>query len=393
MSIFRKSSIVLVVAFSLIFCGLLPSQAMAARTLNGTMTGVVLNEAGKAVANTSVYVFQKQWEATDGFGNPCWTKYIKKTITGKSGQYKFSLPAGEYRVWFVPEKLDTYAMEAYPDAAYIAIGDTVKISSGQTTSRISVTLDTPGKITGYVEDAVTHNRMGNIPIALCVQDTCIINSLRFVNTVETGDNIGYFEINGLKPFPWQLWVNVPFYCADPSQQPVPAINYQSGYKDFQMYAFDKYAWLPSSGETQPIDLYFDGDPDTPAVDVIKLEPNNFLNLEGYVKDQFSGEPIEGLTIKTMVAEYSPDGEHAWEDFSETTSDADGYFKITGLTQYRGRVVIYTFGDTSGPQQYYDEYCNDAGNEWGAEQFEIRMGETIELSDYFENGVWWINPIH
>ena len=78
MKIKRQVNLIVMVIFVFSMSVLIPSQVFAARTLNGTMAGVVLNAAGKAVPIPSVYVFQKQWENTDGFGTPCWTKYIDK---------------------------------------------------------------------------------------------------------------------------------------------------------------------------------------------------------------------------------------------------------------------------------------------------------------------------
>ncbi|MEI8201162.1 MAG: carboxypeptidase-like regulatory domain-containing protein [Eubacteriales bacterium] len=385
----KISFLAFIVITVFLFSALPPTPLSAARTVNGTLTGVVLNSTGKTVANTAVYVFQKQWEATDGFGTPCWTKYIAKTTTGKGGQYRFSLPAGEYRVWFVPDNLETYAMEAYPDAPYIALGDTVMVSSGKTTGRISVSLDKPGKITGYVEDT-EGNPMGNVPISLCVQDICLVNSLEFVRTLDQG-KIGYFELIGLKPFPWQLWVNIPFIQADPSQINEDNPYYKSDCKQFQMYAFNKYTWLPLSRTYEPIDLYYDGDPNTPADDVIKLETTGIVNLSGYVYNQNTNAAIDGLHIRAVVSTYDPDGNHNWEEVDgDFVTDASGHFVITGLTQYRGQLVLYTDGNTPGPQ-YYSEYFDDSNSEEGARMFEIRMGETIVMGSNSPGDGWLLAP--
>ncbi len=376
-----KSFLALLAIIVLLISALMPSSVFAARSLNGSISGFVLNQAGKPVANTVVVAYQRQWEATDGFGTPCWTKFIAMTRTGKGGTYKMNLPAGEYRIWFIPNDLDTYAMEAYPDSAYIAVGDNVTVKSGQTTSRVSVTLDTPGKITGHIVDAIPDSELGylplgNIPVSLCVQDTCIINCLETVNTAV--DDSGYFEIKGVKPFPWMLWVNVPFYCKDPSKQPEPSIGYQSGYKDFQMYCFDKYTWLPNPGTVEMIDLNFDWDPETPSDNVIKLEPIDFANVQGTIIDAVSGSPVEGLQVRTMVAAYDPAGDQTWEEGPEAVAPTDTYgrFTIEGLCNYRGRVVLYTDGNATN-QQYYNEYYFRADSELSAEQMEIHMGEKIE----------------
>jgi len=357
----------------------MPLKVFAARSLNGTMTGVVLNAAGKAVPNTTVFVFQKHWENTDGFGNPDWTKYIDKKITGKNGQYKFSLPAGEYRVWFVPNDLDTYAMEAYPDAAYIAIGDTIVVKSGQTTSRISVVLDSPGVISGTVLDTDTFNEnygkpMENIPIAACVQDISIINCVQFAQT----DSNGYFEIKGLKAFPWQIWFNIPF-IGEYGEEVTDAPGYNINYKSFNVYAWDKYTWLPMPRTNENIgDTY--------------LEYNDFPNVSGRVVyyDQNSGsfKPVIGLVIRAKVSDYDPTGDRNWYDIDgEFTSDNDGYFEVTGLTQYRGKVVLYTDGYAEEQEKYLFEFYDDSNNEWGANEIEIVNGETVFLETD-----WMLQPV-
>lgn len=377
MKIKKQFYLIVMVIVVFLMSMFLPSQVFAARTLNGTMTGVVLNAAGKAVPNTTVYVFQKQWENTDGFGTPCWTKYIDKKMTGKSGQFKFSLPAGEYRVWYVPNDLDTYAMEAYPDAAYIAIGDTVVVKSGQTTSRISVALDSSGVISGNILDTENGNYgepMANIPIAVCVQDINIINCLQFAQT----DSNGYFEIKGLKAFPWQIWFNIPF-TGGYGEETTAAPGYNSNYKSFNGHSWDKYTWLPMPRTNENIgDTY--------------LEYNEFPNLSGrvvyYDQITLNLEPVAGLVIRAKVADYDPSGEQNWYDIDgEFATDSNGYFDVTGLTQYRGMVVLYTDGYAEGQHKYLFEFYDDSTNEWGAKQIEIVNGETIFLQTD-----WILQPI-
>ena len=377
MKIKKQVTLIILVIFVFSISMFMPTKAYAARTLTGTMTGVVLNSAGKVVPNTTVYVFQKRWENTDGFGNPDWTKYIDKKVTGKNGQYKFSLPAGEYRVWFVPKDLNAYAMEAYPDAAYIAIGDTVVVRSGQTTSRISVTLDRPGIISGKVLDTANGHYgepMANIPIAVCVQDITLINTIEFVHT----DSNGYYEIKGLKAFPWQIWFNIEFMGGFDAQ-PTPDPNYNSNYKSFNMYAFDRYTWLPMPGTNENIgDTY--------------LEYKEFPNIRGrvvfYDQNTLDLEAVVGLAIRAKVADYDPSGEQKWYDIDgEFITDDNGYFNVTGLTQYRGKVVLYTDGYTSGQERYLFEFYEDSNNEWGANQMEIVNGNTV----YLESD-WILQPL-
>lgn len=368
MKIKKQLTLIILVIFVFSISMFMPAKVYAARTVNGTMTGVVLNSAGKVVPNTTVYVFQKHWENTDGFGNPDWSKYIDKKVIGKNGQYKFSLPAGEYRVWFVPNDLNAYAMEAYPNAAYIAIGDTVVVKSGQTTSRISVTLDRPGIISGKLLDTKNGHYgepMANIPVAACVQDLSLINCIEFVHT----DSNGNYEIKGLKAFPWQLWFNIEFIGGF-DIQPTPAPGYNNDYKSYNGYALDKYTWLPMPGTQENIgDTY--------------LEYKEFPNVRGrvvyYDQNTSNFEPVAGLKFRAKVADYDPTVERNWYDIDgEFISDSNGYFEVTGLTQYRGKVVLYTDGYTTGQDRYQMEFYEDSGNETRANEIEIVNGNTVYL---------------
>jgi hypothetical protein len=66
----RTISILTVLIFALVFGLGFPAQAEGARALKGTVTGVVVNELNKPVANTAVYFYQRDWSNTDGFGIP-----------------------------------------------------------------------------------------------------------------------------------------------------------------------------------------------------------------------------------------------------------------------------------------------------------------------------------
>jgi hypothetical protein len=159
-----------------------------------------------------------------------------------------------------------------------------------------------------------------------------------------------------------------------------------------MYAFDKYTWLPSSRTYEPIDLYYDGDPNTPADNVIKLETNGFVHLSGYVYDQTTNAAIDGLHIRAVVSTYDPDGNQNWEDADgDFVTDEYGYFEITGLTQYRGQLVLYTEGYAAG-QQYFNEFFDDSFNADGAQMFMIRMGETYQVGSNSPGDGWLLMPM-
>jgi len=61
--------------------------------------------------------------------------------------------------------------------------------------------------------------------------------------------------------------------------------------------------------------------------------------------------------------------------------------VTGLTQYRGKVVLYTAGYVADQQKYLFEFYEDSNSEWGANEIEIVNGETV----YLETD-WMLQPV-
>ncbi len=366
--------LVFVLAVSL--CGAFPSEVFAAKALKGTLSGVVLNQNGKPVSNTQVYVYQRGWSNTDGMGIPDWKTLAGTTLTTKNGQYKISLPAGEYRVLFVPQDLNTYAMEAYPDAPIVRLGDSVTIQYGRTTGNVSVALDASGKIGGYLLDTFPGNEgqpLTNTPICLAVQEYSYKNCIQLTST----DEHGYYEFKGLKAYPWEFWVNCPIFAYPGSTESFEVPNYKPDYKDFFVSALGQYTWLPLAGQTS-------------LANDIRLEYKNFVNISGtlmYFDDVAQTiKPVEGMTVTAQFADDPMNIQDWGSEYYEDVTDENGQFEICGYSQFYGIFVLRVDGFVGGNQLYFDEYYDNSQNEWGAQQFELYSGYPVD------GVVWMLNPI-
>lgn len=372
----KKFSILLIFVLAVSLCGAFPTEVLAAKALKGTLAGSVVDQNGKPVSNTQVYIYQRDWTNTDGLGTPDWKDLVGTTTSARNGQYKISLPAGEYRVLFVPADLDKYAMEAYPNAPIPRLGDSVTVQYGRTTANISVKLDPSGKIGGYIYDT-NPDRIGepleNVPVGLFHQEISYLNGIQNAVT----DENGYYEFKGLKPYPWMAWVNCPFICGFGVIEPDPNPYYLEGYKDYFMSLTGTYTWQPQAGA-----LWYAGD--------IRLEYNNFPNIEGQIvyfdETEMDYLPAAGVTITAQFAD-NPYEIHDWgSEYLETVSDANGYFTIRGFNQPYGIFVLRVNGMDGSQQFYFDEYYDNAQDEWGANHFEIIQGVQTDV------GLWVLEPM-
>jgi len=176
--------------------------ASAAPRANGAISGFVVDPAGRGVQGVKVFACEPFYNGSDLL---TWTPAFSG-LTNKSGKYTISVPAGTYRVWFEPADLETYCMEAYPNAAIPDLGDDVIVKVGKTTSRVSVALDgNPGWFWGRVYDAVTGDPLPGVEVRLAYQPGAIINTILLGALSDDG---GWYYLGGLKPFSsWGIWAN------------------------------------------------------------------------------------------------------------------------------------------------------------------------------------------
>lgn len=367
----KKLSLLLILVLAVSICGGFPSEVFAGKVLKGTLSGVVVDQNGKPVSNTQVYVYQRDWTNTDGLGTPDWKTLAGTTQSGRNGQYKIALPAGEYRVMFVPSNLDQYAMEAYPDAPIVRLGDSITIRYGKTTGGISAKLDTPGKIGGYVYDTYPGREgqpLPNTSMAICHQEYSYINCFQFVST----DENGYYEFKGLKPYPWLMWVNCPFMVEPGAIMPDPAPNYKPDYKDYFTTLTGQYSWLPAAGQTVERES-------------ILLEYNEFVNIKGrlvyYDEVDQTIKPAVGVDVTAQFAD-DPNMITDWgSEYLDAVTDENGEFQIRGFTQSYGIFILRTYGMVGDNQLYYDEYYDDSYDEWSAQQIEIYQGSPVDMGEW------------
>lgn len=368
--------LLLVFVLAVALCGAFPTEVFAAKALKGTLSGVVLNQNGKPVSNTQVYVYQRDWSNTDGLGTPDWKSLAGTALTSRNGQYKISLPAGEYRVWFVPQDLNTYAMEAYPNAPIVRLGDSVTIQYGRTTGNVSVALDASGKIGGYLLDTYPGKEgqpLPDTPIALAYQDISIKNCIQLTST----DEEGYYEFKGLKAYPWEFWVNCPMFALPTSTEPFPVPNFRPDYKGNFISALGPFTWLPLTGEIS-------------YAEDIRLEYNDFVNIRGTLRyfdeavvDSF---PAAGVTVRAEFADDPMNVQDWGSEYYEAVTDENGQFEIRGFTQFYGVFVLRVEGFVGETQVYYGEYYDNGQEQWGAQQFDLYSGITNDI------GVWMLDLI-
>jgi len=363
----------MILVLAVAICGSFPSDAYAGKVLKGTLSGVVVDQNGKPVSNTQVYVYQRDWTNTDGLGQPDWKTLAGTALTARNGQYKIALPAGEYRVMFVPQNLDSYAMEAYPDAPIVRLGDSITIRYGKTTGGISAKLDTPGQISGYVYDTYPGREgqpMVDLPMSICHQELSYINCFQLVST----DENGYYIFKGLKPYPWQMWVNCPMFALPGSTEPYDVPNYKPDYKGYFTTLNGQFSWLPAAGqnvERAPV----------------LLEYNEFVNISGRLVyfDEVNqvNKPAVGVTVWAQFADMPDDpGNSDWGgDYLQATTDQNGEFQMRDFNQDHGVFILYTDGNVGNEQPYLDEYFDNSYDQWGAEQIDISQGHPVDIGEW------------
>lgn len=340
--------IALVLAVCLILAVASAAQARTVKQVNGTITGIVLNTAGKPVVGVTAEVWRatQPWYDSSGILHQEWMPYQKTdgsiytAKTNRSGAYSLSVPAGTYRIWFKPAAADLtkYCMEAYPDAPVPQQGTNVVVATGKTTSRISVVLDgSPRKIFGTVYKAYNNSvdPWGQgMTVKLAIQGDGLINA-SFGTTVTDSD--GRYEFLGLKPYNWGAFVNGP---------EVDEVDW-------------KEAWLLSE------DGYLNENPEA-QLDAI-LERYDQLCVRGYLLEWGTDAPLTDVRVVAEYLDYY--GEPYRDDDRSATTRSDGYFELRGLDLLEFQ--LYQYGDGT----HWDGYLEGT--------FHRNPGETIDI------GIWYV----
>lgn len=342
---------------------LVVAPAAGAKALKkGTVEGIVLSQTGKPVAGVTVAPLA--WSSA---GAEWWTWEVVpgvRAVTGKNGSYKLSLPAGKYRISFVPADLRTYAIEAYPDMPAPDFGDDVVVKWGAATRRISAILDPPAHIEGTVRDAATADAdypgdpVEGIHLKCIFQGTARIQTL--IADAAISDEQGHYEVWGLKPYAG--------FALQPPDRPD-----------------DAYfgPWFQSTGDFSVTAAY----PAGVRYDDILVESNDMVKIDGYVMlADFENQsdpptPLAGATVR--LHELWDDG--GWDDEPVdpkwiTTTDSTGHFQYAGL-QFTGSVLV----EVVGTNDYYAVWYPGNEDAWSAQSVEIALGQTENLDNYLVTG--------
>jgi hypothetical protein len=268
---------------------------------------------------------------------------VAETRTDKNGKYKVSLPAGTYRVFFEPEDRQKYAIEAYPDAPVVDLGDSVTVVYGKETKNISIILDPSGWIQGYVTDATSGEPLAGIRVEAEVQCSTYISSAG--STYSDGD--GFYRIYGFKPYPFFVWANSDYGNED--------------YLDL-MLGFDECVPLPPAYKTVNLNIQ--------RADVV--------NICGQVVDA-SDNPIAGITVWPWLLVTDQYYEQSWQVFTEwaVRTDEQGQFNLYTLQE--GTYVLSTDGwvEGAGYRYYWEDYDNST-DAWSCVRIEVVRGQMSEI---------------
>lgn len=341
----------LIVPIALAVCLALPvSSAAAPKTTDGAITGYVLNPDGSPAPGVTVEIWRKRWI---GLSAPDW-QLAASTSTNRNGKYSVSVAPGTHRVWFVPNDLRKYCMEAYPDAPTPYNGDDVVVAAGRQTGRISIRLDPdPSFIEGHALDVSVQppRPLDGMLMGPCIQGNSLINVFRFVET----DSNGYYWIGGLKAFDWGV-------VANGMDEQHPQV-----YPDYEMLIGGLEDWsIDRQGMTETLDFDF--------------QPRGFVNLAGRLVYAGTTEPVAGALVWYMIQE--PDGNFYGN--SNTFTTVDGRFEFADVWApappfKAGWAVVWVDENMQGLVN--SEFFDNGKNEWSARWIPIQRGVTSDIGDW------------
>lgn len=339
------------------------STASAKVLKNGTIEGVVLNQAGKPVAGATVMPFAWSSAGADWW---TWEAVDVTATTSRSGSYKLALPAGRYRVLFVPKaaQLRSYAIEAYPNMPAPDFGDDVIVKWGKATRRISAVLDPPAHIEGVVTNAANGEPVGGIELNVVFQGNARIQTLPTWEerlTAVSDDVDGTYEVWGLKPYAG-FTLNV----TDPT---------------------DTYwgPWFQNIGDFE----FTTGSPAGVRTDNILVERTDLVKITGTVTDASTELPVTTADHGVVVNLYEIYADGGWSNEPLLPEPieilAGGAFEVTAADlgsrmapgyQWSMAGVFVAFHDTQNA--YYDEWYNDSPYGDSDDWVSPGLGKTMDL---------------
>ena len=150
----------------------------AALARGGAISGKVADSSGPPVGNVSVNAYDSSGTMVD------------EQPTDSDGSYTIGgLPAGDYRLQFVPDQRSAYTQQFYNGAATLGAATPVSAALGQTTAGIDANLSGGGSIDGVVTDATSGQGLAGVEVDVSGQNGY---------AVSVTDASGHYSVGGLK---------------------------------------------------------------------------------------------------------------------------------------------------------------------------------------------------
>ena len=272
---------------------------------SGCIMGTVLDsKTGLPVSGVQVAAFR--------YWNGAWTwEWNRIALTDAAGRYTLSnLSATSYRVNF-QDAGGGYVMQAYAGASSVAMGTSVAVSEGTTSTGIDVALVPTAHIVGDLTNALTGMPLASASVTVYQNQAGSWNAIRTVNA----DVLGHYDVGGLVPGTYRLGFSL--------------IGFVSEY-------FEDALSVTSARNV-------DVTPGGTAVASASLAP--IPHVSGRVTSKFTGQPITGVTA---YAYRYIDG--SWGGVHGVTTNANGEYDFADLSAGTYRLK---FSSSGYVLQYYD----------------------------------------
>ncbi|MCX6583364.1 MAG: carboxypeptidase regulatory-like domain-containing protein, partial [Candidatus Aminicenantes bacterium] len=310
-------------------------------TQGGAISGRVMNQSGRAIANVGLYVYDAN-HTIQGNSN-----------TDANGYYTvLGLNSGNYRVYFRCPVSMNYIPEWYNDKPSFETANPVAVTVGQTTSSINAELAVGGIISGRVTDNSSNGIEG---IEVNIYDLAH-SSIAQAST----DRAGNYSVGGLPAGSYKVYFNV-------SQQ----YYISEWYNDKSSFESSNSVAVTIGETTVNINA--------------QLAPGGMIS--GRITDASTGAGIQGIDIRT----YDVNGNNV-NTFG--CSDEDGNYTIKDLPNGNFKINFdaYYYNQSSAVK-YIIQWYNDKNSFQTADIVAVTAGQTTSginaaLFTIFSNPAGW-----